>query len=184
VLEAEPLPVVPPPQPSPAGGGSKSGFPAPPEEGEGGGTPEPPPLTLADAQALTTESDFRPFIARDVAPEVKNAAMKKLFSDPHFNVMDRLDTYIDDYTQPDPIPPAMLRSLASAKFLGLFDEEERQEREAKEAREAADNLAGETVAQSAAAPVVPPALPDDNDPDLRLQPDHAPPGQAPGGSVA
>ena len=31
--------------------------------------------------------------------------MKKLFSDPHFNVMDGLDTYIDDYGKPDPIPP-------------------------------------------------------------------------------
>ena len=30
--------------------------------------------------------------------------MKKLFSDPHFNVMDGLDTYIDDYGKPDPIP--------------------------------------------------------------------------------
>ena len=31
--------------------------------------PEPPLLTLADAQALTIDSDFRPFVARDVAPE-------------------------------------------------------------------------------------------------------------------
>ena len=30
--------------------------------------------------------------------------MKKLFSDPHFNVMDGLDTYIDDYGKPDPLP--------------------------------------------------------------------------------
>ena len=50
--------------------------------------------------------------------------MKKLFADPHFNVMDGLDIYIDDYSKPDPIPEAMLRKLASAKFLGLFDEEE------------------------------------------------------------
>ena len=39
-----------------------------------------------------------------------NAALKKLFSDPHFNVMDGLDTYIDDYGKPDPIPPSMLRA--------------------------------------------------------------------------
>lgn len=145
----------------------------------------PPPLTLQDAQALTTESDFRPFAARGVAPEVQNAAMKKLFSDPHFNVMDRLDTYIDDYSLPDPIPREMLRQLASAKFLGLFDEEEKQEAEeaARLAREAADNPTTQTVAQSAAAPAVPPALPHD-DPDMRLQPDDAPPGKEPGGSAA
>ena len=146
---------------------------------------EPLPLTLDDAHALTSESDFRPFAARSVAPEVKNAAMKKLFSDPHFNVMDRLDTYIDDYSQPDPIPKDMLRQLASAKFLGLFDEEERQEAEeaARRAREAADNPTSQTVAQSAAAPAVPEA-PSDDDPDLRLQQDHAPPGKTPGGSAA
>ena len=146
---------------------------------------EPPPLTLDDAQALTAESDFRPFAARGVAPEVKNAAMKKLFSDPHFNVMDRLDTYIDDYSQPDPIPKDMLRQLASAKFLGLFDEEEKQEAQeaARRAREAADNPTSQTVAQSAAAPAVPSALPND-DPDMRLQPDHAPAGKAPGSGAA
>ena len=149
---------------------------------------EPVPLTLEDAQALTTESDFRPFAARDVAPEVRNAAMKKLFSDPHFNVMDRLDTYIDDYSQPDPIPRDMLRKLASAKFLGLFDEEEKQEALAAEeaaraAREVADDPTAETMAQSAQPPVVPPD-PTDDDPDLRLQQDHAPPGKNPGGGAA
>jgi len=84
--------------------------------------PEPPPLTLADAQALTIDSDFRPFVARDVAPEVKNAAFKKLFADPHFNVMDGLDTYVDDYSKPSPLPDSVLRQMASAKFLNLFDE--------------------------------------------------------------
>jgi hypothetical protein len=145
----------------------------------------PAPLTLEDAQALTPESDFRPFAARGVAPEVQNAAMKKLFSDPHFNVMDRLDTYIDDYSQPDPIPKDMLRKLASAKFLGLFDAEEKEEAEraSRSAREVADNPTGQTVAQSAAAPAVPSALAHD-DPDLRLQQDHATPGKAPGDGAA
>ena len=144
----------------------------------------PPPLTLEDAQALTTDSDFRPFAARSVAPEVRNAAMKKLFTDPHFNLMDRLDTYIDDYSIPDPIPTEMLRKLASAKFLGLFDEEEKQEAEAAAlaAREVADNPTDQTVAQSAEPPVVPD--PPDDDPDLRLQQDHAPPGKDPGNGAA
>ena len=56
----------------------------------------PPPPSLEDVKNLTTQSDFKPFVARDVAPEVRNAAMKKLFTDPHYNVMDRLDIYIDD----------------------------------------------------------------------------------------
>lgn len=152
------------------------------------GADRPAPLTLEDAQALTTESDFRPFAARGVAPEVQNAALKKLFSDPHYNVMDRLDTYIDDYSQPDPIPKEMLRKLASAKFLGLFDAEEKEEAEqaaaaAAAAREVADNPTSQTVAQSAAAPAVPSA-PSHDDTDLRLQQDHAPPGETPGGGAA
>ena len=82
-----------------------------------------PMPSLADAQQLTPESDFTGFMARGVTPDVKNAAMKKLFTDPHFNVMDRMDIYIDDYTQPDPLPMAMLRQMTSAKTLNLFDDE-------------------------------------------------------------
>jgi hypothetical protein len=82
-----------------------------------------PSPTLVDAQQLTPESDFKGFMARGVAPEVKNAAMKKLFADPHFNVMDRMDVYIDDYGLPDPLPMAMLRQMSSAKTLNLFDDE-------------------------------------------------------------
>lgn len=83
---------------------------------------ERPPLTLDDVQQLTPEADFRPFVSRDVAPEVRNAAFKKLFADPQFNVMDGLDIYIDDYSQPDPLPVSLARKLMSAQTLGLFDE--------------------------------------------------------------
>lgn len=82
-----------------------------------------PTPTLADAQALTPQSDFSAFVGRAVAPEVRNAAMKKLFADPHFNVMDRLDIYIDDYSQPDPLSPQTLRQMVSAKFLNLVEDE-------------------------------------------------------------
>lgn len=90
-------------------------------------TPAAPPPTLADAQTLTPQSDFKPYMSAQVTPEVRNAAMKKLFADPHFNVMDGLDIYIDDYTQPDPLPMSMMRQMASANFLGLFDDEKKQE---------------------------------------------------------
>ena len=141
----------------------------------------PPPPTLADTQSLTPASDFTRFMRPDVSPEVKNAAMKKLFADPHFNIMDRLDTYIDDYSQPDPIPPEMLRQLASAKFLKLFDDEE----EKPQTRESAEGRADETVAQSDPSPDLPspqpgPSSTDDADPDLRLQQDHAPGPRGPG----
>jgi hypothetical protein len=85
--------------------------------------PKPDAPTMADVEQLTPQSNYANFMARDVAPEVKNAAMKKLFTDPHFNVMDRLDIYIDDYGIPDPLPLAMLRQMTSAKVLNLFDDE-------------------------------------------------------------
>ena len=44
--------------------------------------------------------------------DVKRAALRKLFTDPHFNVMDGLDIYIDDYSKPDPMPEGMLDKLA------------------------------------------------------------------------
>jgi hypothetical protein len=172
---------VPPPQPSPAGGATEAAaVAAAPEQ------PVPAPPTLEDVQSLTADSDFTRFVRPDVAPEVKNAAMKKLFSDPHFNVMDRLDTYIDDYGKPDPIPPEMLRQLASAQFLDLFDERKNREKAEAEAkaltdREVADDPAPQSVAQSSnrTEHALPPAE-DHADPDLRLQQDDAPGPQGPG----
>lgn len=80
--------------------------------------------SLEDVKLLTPDSDFSPFMARGVAPAVKNAAMKKLFADPHFNVMDGLDIYIDDYTQREVLPESMMRKMASSKFLKMFAEDD------------------------------------------------------------
>lgn len=77
---------------------------------------ESPPLpTLADAANLTADSDFSSFVARGIDPSVRRLAMKKLFADPHFNVVDGLDIYMGDYNLPDPISPVMLASLAHAR---------------------------------------------------------------------
>ena len=50
--------------------------------------------------------------------------MRRLFTDPHFNKMDGLDIYIDDYGKPDPIPMAMLRMMNQARSLGLFSDDD------------------------------------------------------------
>ena len=84
-----------------------------------------PQLSLEDTRLLTKDSDFKPFMAHDVSATVRNAAMKKLFADPHFNVMDGLDTYIDDYSKFVPLTEAVLRQMNGAKFLNLFSEEEK-----------------------------------------------------------
>ena len=131
---------------------------------------EPAPPTMADVALLTRESDYTRFVGAGVDDGVKRAAMKKLFADPHFNVMDGLDTYIADYGQPDPIPLSMLRQMNQSKFLRLFDDEESDE----------ENKRDELVASASATDPVKPT-PDD-DPDLRLQQDDAvgQPGPEPG----
>ena len=78
-------------------------------------------------------SEYKEFLRPGVDETLRRAALKKLFSDPHFNVMDGLDVYIDDYSKPDPIPESMLRKLAHAKGL-LFDEKEEKEAEDKSAQ--------------------------------------------------
>jgi hypothetical protein len=127
-------------------------------------SPRPPLPTLDDVAHLTPESDFHRFVAPTVDPAVKNAALKKLFADPHFNVMDGLDVYIDDYTQPSPIPAAVLRELVQARGLGLFDPGAAQD-------QASPDGAAPIPPQQSAPEV--PAVPPDENPDLRLQQDDA-----------
>jgi hypothetical protein len=76
-----------------------------------------PPPTLDDVAALNHDADFRRFVAPGVDETVRRSAMKKLFTDPHFNVMDGLDIYIDDYNKFEPLPAAMLAMLEHAKPL-------------------------------------------------------------------
>ena len=138
----------------------------------------PPLPTLEDVALLSRDSDFSRFVLPGVDDTVKNAAMKKLFSDPHFNVMDGLDTYIDDYGIPDPIPEAMLRRMTQSKFLRLFDDDPPP----------ADAAAAVALPVASPDGEATPALPQsdagepgthapqatlDEDPALRLQPDDA-----------
>jgi len=76
--------------------------------------PRPP---LPPVESLTSESDFVPFMQADVDETVKRAALRKLFSDPHYNVMDGLDVYIDDYSKPDPIAPEIVQQLVQLRYL-------------------------------------------------------------------
>jgi hypothetical protein len=156
--------------------------------------PLAPPPTLADVEALAADApDFSRFVSRGVAPDVHRAALKKLFADPHFNVMDGLDIYIDDYGKPDPLPEGMLRQLTQGRSLGLFpDEPESPEAVSAERpvvadethptpptietpTEAADLAAApvaDTTGESPDASVAPDAdtaAPTHEDPDLQLQ---------------
>lgn len=83
---------------------------------------EAPPLpTLDDVAKIDRfDPDFSAFMKPDVDPAVQQAALKKMFTDPHFNIMDGLDIYIDDYSKPDPLPPGMLERMVQSDMLNLF----------------------------------------------------------------
>lgn len=138
-------------------------------------TPEAMP-TLDDVLKLTKDSDFSAYVKPGIDPEVQQAAMQKLFSDPHYNIMDGLDIYIDDYSKPDPIPLDMLKKLNQSHMLGLFktDEEKKADQEAErieradyherlrvlEDKEAADEKA--LADQNSGTDVSPSAINDEN----------------------
>ena len=89
------------------------------------GTEAPPPVTLDDVEKIDRFApDFSAFMKPDVDPAVQQAALKKMFTDPHFNVMDGLDIYIDDYSKPDPLPAGMLERMVQSDMLKLFRKEE------------------------------------------------------------
>ncbi len=97
---------------------------------------------IVDAESLlenlTPDSDFGQFMRQEISEEVRRKAMKTLFADPHFNVMDGLDIYIEDYNLSEPIPEAMMATLNHARSL-LFDEPE-ESAPAEKAAENCDNL--------------------------------------------
>jgi len=121
--------------------------------------PAEPLPTLADVALLQPGDNISRFVARGVDESVKRAALKTLFADPHFNVMDGLDTYIDDYGKPDPIPLDVLRRLRQSETLGLFDPIEEEADVEADAAEAAEATEAVTAGQ-APEPTAPAATPE------------------------
>jgi len=81
------------------------------------GTASTPDVELPPVESLTIDSDFTAFLQPKVDEALKREALKKLFGDPRFNVMDGLDVYIDDYSKPDPLAPEVARRLAQARAI-------------------------------------------------------------------
>ena len=106
--------------------------PAPPAPKPAAGpAPELPPV-----ESLTPESDFTGFLHPRVEERLKREALKKLFADPHFNRMDGLDVYIDDYNLPDPLPEGMLEKLTQFQTLQAQRRATEEERAAREKAQA------------------------------------------------
>lgn len=77
--------------------------------------PQTTGLTLEDVARLTPDSDYAVFFAQGVDKAVRRMALKKLFSDPHFNLPDGLDIYMGDYSQASPVSASMLAALQQAQ---------------------------------------------------------------------
>jgi len=100
---------------------------------------------LPPVESLTPESDFTGFMKPEVDEGLKRRALKTLFQDPQFNVMDGLDTYIDDYSKPDPLPEGWLAQLRQVARLGDYQEPKPEEAQAP-ASEPEEGLVGEPIA--------------------------------------
>ncbi|MDB5920114.1 MAG: hypothetical protein JWR40_4348 [Massilia sp.] len=124
-------------------------------------SPATPLPTLADAAMLNADSDYAAFVARGVDADVRRLAMKKLFADPHFNLVDGLDIYMGDYNLPSPVSPAMLASLTHARSVFTRIDELLDPAAADEAAPSIDTQTPVTDAADASGIVDKPAPPDE-----------------------
>jgi len=122
--------------------------PAPVAPGQQAPQPAPPSAPEASAalppiESLSIESEFAPFFKPGIPESTRRAALKQLFRDPRFNIMDGLDVYIDDYSKPDPLPEGWLEKMNQVARLGDYQPpkpEEAEEAEAVASAEAAPEL--------------------------------------------
>ena len=94
------------------------------EAGAEAAAPSAVEAQLPAVEGLTLASDFTGFLKEEVSEALRRKALQKLFADPHFNRMDGLDIYIDDYSLPDPIPPEAMAKLKSAREWLMANETE------------------------------------------------------------
>ena len=127
--KTEEKPAEPKPSPEPAP-------PAAPAVSNAGAAAAPPdtsaPRELPPLESLKgLASEYTEFLKPGVDENLRRSALKKLFSDPHFENFERFEAYCEDFTQGEPIPMAMLKTLEHAKGL-LFDDEEKKDPHAAE----------------------------------------------------
>ena len=105
-------------------------------------TPASPPPPLPPVESLEPGADIAQFMRAEVEEVLRRQALKKLFQDPRFNVMDGLDVYIDDYSKPDPLPEGWLEKMNQSIFAGHRDAEPETEPQADAAPEPGDVATG------------------------------------------
>ena len=120
-----------------------------PDPADTSAQPQRPLPTMADAARLTPDADFSVFVGKGVDKSVQRLALKTLFADPHFNIIDGLDVYMSDYNKASPLTPVMLASLEHAQGLvaRLLDD---QRKDAEEQAALANGEAPPTTEQGTA----------------------------------
>ncbi len=137
--------------------------PAAPAVSNAGSVAAPPtPSELPPLESLKgLASEYTDFLKPGVDENLRRSALKKLFADPHFENFERFEAYCEDFTQGEPIPLAMLKTLEHAKGL-LFDDEEKKDAQSaaeKPAAEPPPEADKEPEAQGEAQAEAPPAVP-------------------------
>lgn len=117
--------------------------------------PEDKVLTDADMpplESLNSDSDYSGFLSRGVSRELRQLALRKLFSGAGFNLRDGLDDYDEDFTEFEPLGDIVTADMKYQQRLQA--EREAAEQEAREAEEADQNEAhdGETSEDEAPPP--------------------------------
>ena len=102
--------------------------------GEPGITTEPaePARELTDADmppldSLNEDSDYSPFLSPGVSDGLRRLALRRLFSQPDFNITDGLNDYDEDYTQ-----FAGLGNVITHEMKRMLAREQEQEQEQKQ----------------------------------------------------
>jgi hypothetical protein len=95
---------------------------------------EAPVPTLPPIESLTPESEFSGFMHPKVKEELRRLALKKLFSDPHFNLPDPYEAYSGDWTGESAMTPEFVATLNQARSV-LFNEEEKKAADERDAAE-------------------------------------------------
>lgn len=89
---------------------------------------ETPAPSLPSVDKLTPESDFSGFMHPKVEDALRRVALKKLFSDPHFNVPDPYEPFSGDWIGGDPISEEMLAALNQAQTHLFSDQKQEEEK--------------------------------------------------------
>lgn len=102
-------------------------------------TPDVPPLDKLDF-----DSDYRGFFHPKIDEDTRRAALKRLFSDPRFNVIDDMDIDIEDYSKYAPLSAAVVASLKQTQNILQWarEREEEEKRRSEERTRIAENQPG------------------------------------------